>query len=366
MNIFRIRPNVYFAFIITFGLLFVVNLSITEAQQTLEEALENLSESGAKAYIDPVASAFGTDMNAGWVHKAPAAEILGLDLEIGFVMMGAFFSSDDEIFSTSADFRFSEQQAEELASDIPDEYRDEVVSEITATDYTVEMYGPTAIGSEDEYVKVVYPGGSYTVTASSGQDVTYTIEEQTVQIDEVHGLLDEIPLMPLALPQLSIGTAYGTKLTLRFIPNTSFSDKVGDLSHFGLGIQHNPAVWLNAPLPVDFSLGFYSQKLKVEDFLEVSTTAYGLNVSKTFGVKFRATPYAGLMFESSTIDVDYTYTFDSATTGQENIDVSFDMDGENKNRLLLGAMFEVAFFALSADFNIGNQNSFSTAMMLSF
>jgi len=334
-----------------------------ETSQSLDEALENLSQDAAEAYLGSLPSAFGANMNAGWLGQAATAQFLDLHVEVGLIAMGSFFASDDDVFETTTTFNFTRRQAEQILADenIPSAYQDDVIDQMIEKTYTVSMSGPTAVGSKDEHVQVVFPGDTFTVS-DGGQTQTYQLDAETVEVTQVTGVLDELPVLPLAVPQFGIGTVYGTKLLFRFVPGINLTEEIGDVGLFGFGIQHNPAVWLPAPLPVDVALGFYTQKLEAGDIVEVTAMAYGINASKPMGI---FTPYAGFLLESSSIDISYTYQLESQA-GTEDVDINFEIDGENKYRFTLGGMLHVGFFSLNADFNIGNINSISSGLNFNF
>ena len=88
----------------------VLAFSITQMamaqQRTLEETLGILSADAAKKYLSPISSAFGSDLNGGWFHRAPEAKKFGFDLEIGFVVMGSFFPTEAQRFLTEGTFVF--------------------------------------------------------------------------------------------------------------------------------------------------------------------------------------------------------------------------------------------------------------------
>ena len=351
-----------------FALIFVLLLAITSSAQNLEETLQNLSEDAAKKYVVPVSSAFTTDMNSGWFNSAPSTKKFGLDVEIGLIAMGAMTLDDDKTFTTTGNFRFSREQAEELVEGLnyPDEIKDLVINEIISEDYEIEISGPTAVGSEDEFVKVVFPGQDITVTDPvTQQSITIPVEEQ--QIDTpVYGILNEMPILPIAIPQLSIGTIHGTRAIFRYIPPMKFDEDLGEVKYFGFGVQHNPNVWLGAPLPIDIAVGYYTQKLEVGNYLTATTNAFGVNASKKFGGRLLSfTPYAGLMMESATIELNYNYLVDTPA-GPEEIPISFDLEGKNKNRITLGFKVGIPLIQLNVDYNIGQQNAASAGLMLSF
>ena len=68
--------------------------------------------------LGPTVSAFGADLNSGWVHRVPKATIFGIDIELGFVAMGTFFSDNNKTFSTSGTFRFNNRTSSAACSRI--------------------------------------------------------------------------------------------------------------------------------------------------------------------------------------------------------------------------------------------------------
>ena len=99
-------------FLITLALILAItNLS---RSQTLEETLSNLSEDAGIAYVGPVISAFGSNMNSGWVNGVPSASILGLDIQIRIIAIGSFFNADEKTFLTHGEFNFTSEQADDI------------------------------------------------------------------------------------------------------------------------------------------------------------------------------------------------------------------------------------------------------------
>ncbi len=114
----------------------------------LQETLESLSGTSAASYVNPMVSAFGSNMNGGWFHKAPKAKLFGWDLEFGIEAMGTMFADDDKTFEADADFYFTEDQARSLAdgSDINPLYYEQFVNALVTTPINVLIKGPTIIG----------------------------------------------------------------------------------------------------------------------------------------------------------------------------------------------------------------------------
>lgn len=361
-------------------LLLILSARLSFAQSpsgslSLNESLSKLSQSAAINYLQPGFDPFGISMNGGWLGKAPKPVIMNFDLEFGVVAMGTIIKSNSNSFEMSSTYRFSKEQAGVIAdqagitanTDIT--LRNEVIDAVTAKDFPVVLYGPTITGSKDRNVKIVFsPNGTENLQINDPRfpfPVSVNIPSKTVVLDGVTGIMDGYPLFPSAAPQLKIGTLFGTQAIVRFVPSIKISDDLGKLTYTGFGIQHNPNVWLGYDLPVDISLGFLIQKVKVGDIVEIKAASYGVNVSKTIGVGlFSVTPYIGALLESSSIDVHYNQIIE-ATTGPENVNINFSLDGANKSRLTAGARFHIAVVDLTVDYNIGKMNSVTGGLFFS-
>jgi hypothetical protein len=356
----------------------------------LEETLKKLSQDAAKKYVSPVVSAFGSNLNGGWFHKAPSAKVFGLDLEVGLVGMGTFFPKDAEYkhFSESGSFRFNSTQATELVVNsnlgLPAQIQAALVQEITSRDFTVGISGATIIGASDDYIKINFSQQSVTFTDPiTLLPRTVTISPDVITLQGIGGLGDvlaNISFLPFVAPQASIGTILGTRAVFRYFPEislpvTDITKDIGKFSWFGWGIQHNPGVFLPTPLPLDISLGFFKQTLKINPsgeiggtvtpIFEASTTAYGITVSKRLGIGIlNVTPYAGYLRESSKITFSYDFTLDPGTALEQKIPIDFLLEGENKSRFNFGLSFRLLLFNINADYNIlGKYKSITVGVM---
>lgn len=353
-------------------------VSFTSAQdengEDLTETLQRLSEDAAKSYVSPVVSAFGSNLNGGWFHKAPPAKIFSLDLEFGLKGMGTFFPEEREYkhFSTSGKFQFNSEQAREIVLNtiglsLPQAEEDALVDQITDMEFTVGISGATIIGESDDYITINFSGGDITFTHPLGGTQTETVDPMVVTLEGIGGLGDflaDISFLPFAAPQVGIGTVLGTRAVFRYIPEieipgVDITEDIGAFSWFGWGVQHNPGVFFPTPLPLDISVGFFKQTLKVGDIFEANTTAYGLTVSKQLGTGgFNITPYAGFLFEKS--EMHFTYDF---VVDDEEFEIDFTLEGENKSRITLGLSLRLLLFNINADYNIGNYNSITVGFM---
>ncbi|MHB8580209.1 MAG: DUF6588 family protein [Ignavibacteriaceae bacterium] len=336
---------------------FIVISSTVKAQNDLNSTLSHLSSGAAQAYVSPVISGFGADLNSGWVDRVTSSKLLGLDIELKIVAMGTYFSTQNQTFSTSAAFRFNSDQAATLTQSVINPVaRQDIENQIISQDFTVGISGPTIIGDKNQYVAVNFPGHTFT---SNG--FQYNVPAQNI-VTQVNGLLGNMSALPLAAPQLTIGTVYGTSVSFRYLPNIQLNSNLGQLTYFGFGIQHNPAAWIGLPLPVDFSVGYFTQNLKVGSVFSSNATLFNINASKMFGTSMlNITPYVGIGFESSTVSVNYNQTIDSQV-GPQQVNISFNLQGENTTRFTLGASFGLAIINLNVDYSFAKYNTVSAGL----
>jgi hypothetical protein len=331
-----------------FLLMFTVLLSLNLFPQSndLQSTLQKLSKDAATAYVGPTVSAFSANLNSGWVHRVPKATIFGIDIELGFVAMGTFFSDNNKTFSTSGTFRFNTAQATQLVQGAPAAAQSGLIAQIIKQDFTVGISGPTIVGSKSDTVKIGFKGATIN---------GYTIPSQNLTTGVI-GLLENMPVFPLFAPQLTIGTFYGSSVAIRYVPAIKLDSKIGDFSYFGIGVQHNPGLWLPFPLPLEVSVGIFTQTMKLGTVFQSTATTFGIYGSKTFGPgAFNVTPYAGLSYESGSSDVSYDYIIDTPVPGTPQ-HLSFNLTAENSVRLMLGAAFKLGFISLNVDYNIASYN----------
>lgn len=337
--------------------------------QDLQSTLQNLSDLAAKAYLNPASNGFGADLNSGWFSRAPKPVKLGLDVQLGLVAMGAFLPSDNKTFLINGNFRFTPAQAELMTQSVANQYgpdaQQNLINQITSRDFNVQISGPTIIGSNDEHMKINFYGTTLSYQAQAGQPAQQIyVPAQEIPVEEIKGVLDNIPLLPFAAPQLTLGTLYGTQVTFRYLPPTEISADLGKSDYFGFGIQHNIGVWL--PLPLDVTLGYFTQRLKVGDALKSRADEYGIFASKTFGPGiFSITPYTGLTLQNSTMDVSYNYLYQSQGV-EVPTNISFQLSGENSAKLAVGVALRLSVISLNFDYNIAKFSSISGGLAFLF
>lgn len=351
-------------------ILAVVGIGSALYAQDLGGTLEQLPEDAAKEFVRPLTDAFGANLNTGLLGNAAKASVLGLDFKLGLVFMGAFIDKDQAIFVLLDQFfPLTRSQAELVAqniagfSSLPASEQEAILNALTSAEgiqLKSTTTGPTIFGSEDNYVKVTIPAQQIEV---GGKQYSIT-SEAVIELNEVQGLLQDPGIFPTLAPQLSLGTLYGTQATVRFLPKIKISDEIGKLSYLAVGVQHNPLVWFANPLPVDLSLAFFYQNLKIEDLAKATSTAYGINVSKTFGGFIASfTPYAGFMLEKTETDIDYEFY---PIPGGPPITFDFTIESANKNRFILGMGLNLFGVNLLADYNFSKVNTLNLSVLYGF
>jgi len=356
-----------------------------EEEGEIEETLKQLTQQAASGYLQPIITPISMDLNGGWFHKTPPAIKFGLSLELGAVGMITLIPDDEVVktFSvTDATFKFNDQQAWDLvlAIGIGDATVEQALFDhIKDQNFSVSIHGPNIMGASDDEIEIDFSGIDVTFT----DPITLLSRTETLGADTWAlgfgglGFLENLSFIPTAAPQLSVGTVLGTRATFRILPTVDISsippfslfldEEFGKTSYFGWGLQHNPGVFLPTPLPLDVAVAYYTQTFKIgEEFFKAKTTSWGLNVSKKLGIgAINITPYAGFMFETSTIDVTYAYEIESLLGSPQTIDIDLHFEGENKSRLILGLSLKLLLFNISADYNIGKYKSFSFSLMFS-
>ena len=160
--------------------------------------------------------------------------------------------------------------------------------------------------------------------------------------------------VPAAIPQIA-ASFMGTELLLRFVPKVDVEDVSFGL--FGAGLKHSISQYIPMS-PVDIAVQVMYNSFSIESpNLDVSSSniAFNAHASRTFGP---AILYGGLQYESTAMDIDYTFSgigFEGAVSGDKQ---NLSLDGDNNFRFTLGAALRLAVIVLNADVNFGSQTAF--------
>ncbi|MCG8580780.1 MAG: hypothetical protein MI866_12735 [Bacteroidales bacterium] len=278
--------------------------------QTVEEILSKYTEENGQMYLQPFADAFSADFNSGLFHNAKVKK-KGFSIYIGVVAQVATISNSAKYFQAYTDSELFPQQGP----------------------YKVPtVFGPT----EGVSVPIDGTGGMYEYVFPGGFDVDY---------------------LPLAMPQITIGSLFGTDFTARYI--TLDVDDYGKIDVFGWGVRHSIDQYIPA-LPVALSVGYYNQSFKVGEYMDAKTNVVNLQTSITIPV---ITFYGGLGYETSKVDVQYVYEGSEISELTEPGDeIKFELEGANTIRATLGLCFNLGPVKIHGDYNMAKQNTFAVGL----
>jgi hypothetical protein len=332
-------------------------LSCRIFSQSIDQTLSNLSSDAVIKYSEPAITAFSSNMNAGWFSGLPSTSTIDIHAKLRFIGIGSFFSDDIRNFSSTGNFRFTEEQADEILSEsnISPLYYEQVKDEMLSKEWEVIIAGPTITGSRDEHVTVEFPGGEI-----QGQ----TVEPYTVTLEDVKGYLDNSSLLPTPALQLDVSGVAGTGISIRYFRGIDVK-KLGNITIYGAGIVHNVTYWFSDPIPLDIGFGLYFQKFDIGDAFTNSASQFGLYVSKSVGVIVTFVPYMGLTYESSHSKLDYNYNFDTSE-GPQTARIKVDYGTDNSVGFIIGSALNFPVVSVNVDFKFGQTQTGSVGLGFGF
>ncbi len=337
--------------IIVFGLIFT---SYTKAQ-SLDASLSGLADVAAKPYLKTVINSFGSNLNSGWVSQFPSTTKLDFHLDLKITATGSFFSDDKKTFSQSGNVILSNSLIDLVLQGAGlqpgTQNYNSYKTALQNNPVNVNFSGPTIVGSKDDHVKLLLPSQAIGNTG-------YIIPQTTVNT-EAKGLMGNLPAVPTATAQLTVGTVFGTNVAVRYLPEINIQD-MGKLTFWGVGIIHNIGVWFPNPLPVDISVGYFYQKLKLGSILETDASQIGAYVSKSVSI---LTVYGGITTETSSTSVNYTYQTNSTANGST---ITFKMDAENTAGAVVGFNLNLAIININADYKFAKTSTASAGISFGF
>jgi hypothetical protein len=332
------------------GFIFFLLLSLKIYPQTIAETLSNLSSDAVLKYSEPVISAFGSSMNSGWFTGLPSSTN-GIHAKLRFVGVGSFFSDDLRTFSHTGNLRLTSAQVDEILissgydpNTIPD--YESIKTEILSRDWEVLFNGPTITGNSDEHLKVDFP---------TAEVQGYTIDQYTLELEDVRGYLDNIDVMPSPALQFDLGSVVGTGVSVRYFRGIHLQD-LGIVNIWGAGFTHNLNYWFAEALPIEIGFGYYFQNFKVGDIFKNTASQFGLFMSKRIGGRISIEPYASLTYENSRSEINYNYEFDSPA-GRQELQLNIDYSGDQTVNLAIGTSINLSIFLVNFDYKFGGTNT---------
>jgi len=270
-----------------------------DVSTALSELAARYNPADRAAYLQPFSDVLGGDLNTGWYRDALIKKS-GFQLYFGIVTQAAIIRDPQKTFNASTPAYFQ--------------------AETSQNSYEV----PTVIGPNSSVRVDGLNGTAYTFSGGAG-----------------------LSLGPIATPQISIGSLFGTEVSFRFLP-INFGDDVGKLQVFGIGARHSISQYLG-DFPVALAIGYYYNQLSVDDDWE--TTSQFISGQGSYNVG-KLTLYGGLGYEIMSSEFLYT---DPETDAQSTIN----MEDGNSIRFTFGAAINLGVFNLSADYNIAKQHTAS-------
>ncbi|MCL4509496.1 MAG: hypothetical protein M1470_00255 [Bacteroidetes bacterium] len=319
--------------------------------QDLSSTIGKVGSKYAQAYVTPAANAFGVDLNSGLFHTAKVGGMLpfGLNLYVGVQVGAALITSPDQSFNLS--YQDTMYFSQKIGSQI---YRIGVPATFNTTN------APTIFGSTQKGMAI---GTASKDTIIAGQPFHFS---RTDTINTIGGLLNT-SIAPIPIPQVGVGSLFGTDIFVRYLPKIKLSS-YGSVSLFGYGIRHSISQYIPL-IPIDIAVQLGWQNFSLEDstgskVLNASTFAANLEVSKTFAI---ITLYGGLQTESSTVDVNYSYTppVTQFNPNPQAIPISFSVKGKNTFRALVGFNLGLGPLVINADYSIGAINAVTAGIGIS-
>jgi hypothetical protein len=274
------------------------------AQTELEKALKQYNGDAVTGYIQPVADLFGADIQAGYYHNA-AIPVSGFSLGFDIVVMGSIVQDAQKYYTANTPPGFT-----------------------PATFKTATIFGGK--------------GTTIFNTLISG-----------LQFKGSDGILNT-SIFPLIVPQLRVGSLYGSDVTLRFITLPSIGDnKFPVVTLWGVGVRHSISQYLNQS-PVDIAVGAYYNSFKVGDLIDFKGYAFNAQASKSIKILIL---YGGLAYENSRMNLKYSST---DPTAPPIVDIN--LDGANKFRFTLGVGLSLGILKVFADANFGSVANYSAGI----
>ena len=281
------------------GFLVLLLPSRSASQTAVESALAAYGEENVKGYMQPFADLFGANLNSGY-YRTAAVPVAGLHFEFDIIVMGAVVGDAEKKFNATAPAGFT-----------------------PATFESATIFGEKGKEVTDSPTRLTYRGADGVFNTT---------------------------MMPMATPQIKVGSLYGTEFLGRFGYVPALGDNFESTTLWAIGARHNLNQWFGT-LPLDLSAAVYYSSLSTGELMKFNGLMVGAQASKEFGI---LTVYGGLGYQSSTLTLKYDSTVPSAPG---NVEIK--LDGKNNFAFTAGAGLSFGIFKIFADINVGSVTNLS-------
>lgn len=329
-----------------------------------QEELRRLAEENGKGYAGPLSTAFGTALNTGLYHTAKPHSILGFDISVKMSLVQVSDEDKEFEFIVGDSLPITIPGYGPVTLNRSTLYPDRKTPTVFGVD-SGRTLQPTDASLEAALREAGFTDSDISTLRSTGQ--FSSILSSIPPINTPPGL--GIDMVPMAMPQFSVGLPFKTEVLIRYFPTVEAGDW-GKITFWALGVKHNIDQYIPVPMfPVDISAQYVLQKLAVEDkanpgsnLIESNQWAANIHISKKLGLPILSiTPYVGLGLESSDLKLQYTYNPGGGATPQP---IKFDLEGKNKSRITGGVRLGLAFLTVNADYSLGAYNTASVGVGL--
>lgn len=124
--------------------------------------------------------------------------------------------------------------------------------------------------------------------------------------------------MQFAVPQIEIGSYFGTELLIRYIPKINYGETIGDFGFYGIGIKHSISQYFfdfDQERTFDLAVQFAYQNSSLDNvYGETSATLasnaniLNFNLQGSKNIEDIVDVYTGISFEQIDIKADFVYT----------------------------------------------------------
>jgi hypothetical protein len=280
----------------------------SSATAQLADRLSAYTGRNAAGYLGPLVNAFGADLNAGLFYTGHVPR-KGFHMTLELRAMSVYFTDSDRTFMATTEHGFSPETVTEAPT----------------------IVGPTraVIIRGDDFTSFAFPGGF------------------------------DLQSFSFAVPQLRVGSVFGTEAIVRFLLYGSGNRQLGDLDLYGFGVRHSVSQYLNR-LPMEAAVSIFWQRFSMGasenggDVIEAISGSVGLHVSKRYAW---AEPFVGLSYDR--FEMDVTYESDS---GSSTDDISIVFDPAYTTRMTFGMAAYFSFMNVQGEYNVSDRNAFSVGL----
>lgn len=311
------------------------------AAQDVEEELRTLSQENAQLYLRPATAGLIASMNSGLFHTARVHRPWGFDL--GIRASGSFVTDDDLLFAPIVP---TEVEFDGVAYTNP----------WTLVDFNGTPTPHSASVAGESGNRLVPTGAYRDALTAAGEDPA----RHELQLPD--GV--NVPVVPFAAAQVTLGLPYGTDVGVRFLPTIELGDEFGSLGSMGFTVKHSVSQHLWDEPPVDLSVLGNFQRLEVGDYLTARSRAFGLLAGRKFLI---LSLYGGATLESGSVDVRYDVEnlTNHAALDADGTRIEFTDTFGTSPRFTGGATLHLAGLLLNADYSAGERQTVSAKFLIS-